>query len=293
MKIHAKTRKNLILKKLTYISCITCTCITWRHPPTHPRGCGTCKAVLRVEGNLAAKAAELGPGLALLAHPLDLGANHQVPATVKSDLRECRIFQNGLLLRDNGLVGVSVLPEEAVHDLPRELQQRDLWPLLLSQPPLFPLHLLPLTDRSLLLSQGLGLLLHPEGSYGISTKHLQLCCKCINLQRQDFMQSSRSLTFWNVSGFSDLYLSLMDPDADVDPYQNLQWILWCLMIKIGFLARKFLNWNYILQHYFSLLNTFMRKGKGSRPVTNGSRRRIRNTDFMYTKNLKFIACQQS
>jgi hypothetical protein len=45
------------------------------------------EAVLRVEGNLAAKAAELGPGLALPAHPLDLRAHHQVPATVKSDLR--------------------------------------------------------------------------------------------------------------------------------------------------------------------------------------------------------------
>ncbi len=45
------------------------------------------ETVLRVQGNLAAKAAELGPGLALPAHSLGLGANHQVPATVKSDLR--------------------------------------------------------------------------------------------------------------------------------------------------------------------------------------------------------------
>jgi len=42
-----------------------------------------------------------------------------------------------------------------------------------------------------------------------------------------------------------------------------------------------------MKFYFSLLNTFMKKDKGSKPVTNGSGRQIRSTDFMYNKNLKF------
>jgi hypothetical protein len=80
----------------------------------------------------------------------------------------------------------------------------------------------------------------------------------------------------------------MDPDAN--PYQNLQWLLgcqkiiffilflikWkklksfkilriCLMIKMNFLARKFLCKKFFGNHYFSPLNTFMRNGKDPEP----------------------------
>ncbi len=56
----------------------------------------------------------------------------------------------------------------------------------------------------------------------------------------------------------------MDPDADVDPFQNLQWILGCLMIKIEFLARKFLYWNFILQPLFQSAQNFYEKRQGIR-----------------------------
>ncbi len=44
-KLTIRKNNNIILKKLTYISCFTC--ITCRDPPTHPRGCGTCTHYLR------------------------------------------------------------------------------------------------------------------------------------------------------------------------------------------------------------------------------------------------------
>jgi hypothetical protein len=40
------------------------------------------------------------------------------------------------------------------------------------------------------------------------------------------------------------------------------------MIKIKFLARKFLYLNLILQHYFSLRNTSMRKGNDPDPESD-------------------------
>ena len=70
-----------------------------------------------------------------------------------------------------------------------------------------------------------------------------------------------------------------------------------MLDDLNWIFSKRIFWIEILfcNHYFSLLDTFMRKGKGSIPVTNGSGRRVRNTDFMYAKNLKFnsLASEQS
>ncbi len=43
----------------------------------------------------------------------------------------------------------------------------------------------------------------------------------------------------------------------------------CLMIKTKFLSRKFLVLNFILQPYFSPLDTFIRKGKDLEQDTGG------------------------
>ncbi len=75
------------------------------------------EALLWVQGNIAADAAVLGPGLALLAHPPGLGHPHQVPSIVKSDLSQCGSLQDGLLLGDNGLVGVTVYEDSPHHDI--------------------------------------------------------------------------------------------------------------------------------------------------------------------------------
>ncbi len=116
-----------------------------------------------------------------------------------------------------------------------------------------------------------------------------------------YLQCSRSVTFLYGSGCrsgsSVLYLWETDPDPNADPYQNLQWLLWmqkksifsyfflvfikkfknfkigkiCLMIKITFLARKILYWNFILQPLFQSAQHFYEKWEGSRSilVTNG------------------------
>ena len=63
----------------------TCKQLAIHILPLVLRGVELVEADVRVQSDIAANAAILGPGFALLAHPLGLKDPHQVPATVKSD----------------------------------------------------------------------------------------------------------------------------------------------------------------------------------------------------------------
>jgi hypothetical protein len=96
---------------------------------------------------------------------------------------------------------------------------------------------------------------------------------CILSYWVDKEQCWGSVTFWCGSGSPDPYLWLMDPDPDAKKkyifflhifFSQLarRYTLFCLKIKF---VVKFCVKMLFCRHYFSPLNTFMRKGKDLDP----------------------------